>query len=47
MEDYSYLEFMEVYNQLTPTQQAELDGICDRDTSKQITTINTVTTLFK
>jgi hypothetical protein len=40
MEDYSYLEFLEVYNQLTPTQQAELDGICDRDTSKQITAIN-------
>ncbi len=40
MEDYSYQEFLEVYNQLTPTQQAELDGICARDTSKQITAIN-------
>ena len=41
MEDYSYLEFMQVYNQLTPKQQAEIDGICDRDTSMQITAINT------
>jgi hypothetical protein len=41
MEDYSYLEFMEVYNHLTPKQQTEIDGICDRDTSNQITAINT------
>jgi hypothetical protein len=41
MEDYSYQEFLEVYNQLTPTQQAELDEICDRDTNLQIAAINT------
>ncbi|HEY9905853.1 MAG TPA: hypothetical protein V6D43_26030 [Candidatus Sericytochromatia bacterium] len=41
MEDYSYQEFLEVYNELTPTQQAALDEICDRDINLQITAINT------
>lgn len=27
MEDYSYLEFMQIYNQLTPEQQAKLSAI--------------------
>jgi outer membrane lipoprotein-sorting protein len=36
MEDYSYEEFMQVYNQLTPKQQAEIDAICDRDTKMQM-----------
>jgi hypothetical protein len=36
MEVYSYEEFMQVYNHLTPKQQAELDAICDRDTRLQL-----------
>lgn len=40
MEDYSYAEFMQVYNQLTPLQQAELDAICDRDTQTQMAALN-------
>ncbi len=41
MEDYSYVEFMQVYNQLTPKQQARIDAICDRDTKMQLTATNT------
>lgn len=36
MEVYSYQEFMQVYNQLTPEQQAKIDAICDRDTQLQL-----------
>ncbi|MBD0344730.1 MAG: hypothetical protein ICV63_07845 [Coleofasciculus sp. Co-bin14] len=39
MEVYSYEEFMQVYNQLTPKQQAELDAICDRDTQLQLAVV--------
>lgn len=39
MEDYSYQEFMQVYNQLTPKQQAQLEAICDRDTQMQMAAI--------
>lgn len=41
MEDYSYLEFMQVYSQLTPKQQAQLNEICDRDTQMQLAALNT------
>jgi hypothetical protein len=40
MEDYSYLEFMAVYNQLPASQQAVLDKICLRDTQAQLDAIN-------
>lgn len=45
MEDYSYEEFMQVYNQLPPKQQAEIDTICDRDTETQMAAINTTKAL--
>lgn len=41
MEDYSYQEFMQVYNQLTPKQQAKLEEICDRDSQMQMAAANT------
>ncbi|MCA1991726.1 MAG: hypothetical protein LDL41_06730, partial [Coleofasciculus sp. S288] len=41
MENYSYLEFMQVYSQLTPKQQAQLNEICDRDTHMQLAALNT------
>jgi len=31
IEDYSYMEFMQVYNRLTPEQQAKLNVIDERD----------------
>ncbi len=40
MEDYTYAEFMQVYNQLTPKQQAKLNAICDRDTQMQMAALN-------
>ncbi len=45
MEDYSYEEFMQVYNQLTPKQQAEIDAICDRDSKIQMAAINSAKAL--
>jgi hypothetical protein len=35
--DYTYVEIMEVYNQLAPEQQARIVALCDRDTQEQIT----------
>jgi len=42
MEDYSYEEFMQIYNQLMPKQQAKISAICDRDNQMQMAAINTV-----
>ena len=39
MEDYSYEEFMQIYNQLLPKQQAVINAICARDSQSQITAI--------
>ena len=36
MEDYSYMEFMQIYNQMTQEQQARIDEICDRDNQMQL-----------
>ena len=44
MEVYSYEEVMQVYNQLMPEQQANINAICDRDTHLQLTAINTANT---
>ncbi|HEY9635404.1 MAG TPA: hypothetical protein V6D14_18515 [Coleofasciculaceae cyanobacterium] len=44
MEVYSYEEFMQVYNQLTPEQQAQMNAMCDRDTKRQLAAINTINT---
>jgi len=41
MEDYSYMEFMQIYNQLTPEQQTKLNAIDERDTKAQILATNT------
>ena len=35
--DYTYVEIMEVYNQLAPEQQTRIVALCDRDTQEQIT----------
>jgi len=35
MEDYSYLEFMQIYNRLTPAQQAKLNAIDEHDCTVQ------------
>ena len=42
MEDYSYQEFMQIYNQLLPKQQAVINAICDRDTQSQMLAIHKV-----
>lgn len=39
MEDYSYAEFMHIYNQLRPNQQARIDAICDRDSQMQMSAL--------
>lgn len=39
MEDYSYQEFMQIYHQLLPTQQAKIKAICDRDSQSQMAAI--------
>ena len=39
--DYTYVEIMEVYNQLAPEQQARIVTLCDRDTQEQITATRT------
>lgn len=44
MEDYSFKEFMEVYNQLTAKQQTTLDKIRDRDIQIQLAILNKATT---
>jgi hypothetical protein len=44
MEDYSYLEFIQIYNQLMPKQQAAIDAICDRDNQKQMAAIHALKT---
>ncbi|HEY9796997.1 MAG TPA: hypothetical protein V6D30_15245 [Leptolyngbyaceae cyanobacterium] len=36
MEDYSYLEFMQIYNRLTPAQQAKLNAIDEHDCTVQL-----------
>lgn len=40
MEDYSYQEFMQVYHQLTPNQQATIHAIFDRETQMQLAALN-------
>jgi hypothetical protein len=40
--DYTYVEIMEVYNQLAPKQQARIVALCDRDTQEQITATHTI-----
>lgn len=47
MEDYSYEEFMQVYHQLTPNQQATLHAICDRETQMQLAALNAGNALGK
>jgi hypothetical protein len=42
MEVYSYQEFMQIYNQLLPQQQAKISAICDRDNQIQMAAIGTV-----
>ncbi len=42
IEDYSYMEFMQVYNRLTPEQQAKLNVIDERDCKVQL--VATITT---
>jgi hypothetical protein len=42
MEVYSYQEFMQIYNQLLPQQQAKISAICDRDNQTQMAAITTV-----
>lgn len=42
IEDYSYLEFMQIYNQLTPEQQAKLNAIDERDSKVQLVATDTV-----
>lgn len=44
MEDYSYQEFIQIYNQLMPIQQAAINAICDRDNQKQMAAIHAVKT---
>ena len=36
IEDYSYMEFMQIYEQLTPEQQARLNAIKESDNPTQI-----------
>ena len=45
MEDYSYLEFMQIYNRLTPAQQAKLNAIDEHDCTVQL--LATITPWFK
>lgn len=40
MEDYSYQEFMQIYHQLLPQQQAKINAICDRDNHRQLVAIH-------
>lgn len=40
MEDYSYQEFMQIYHQLLPQEQAQLQAICDRDNHSQLAAIH-------
>ncbi len=42
MEVYSYEEFMQIYNQLTPEQQAKLDAIDELDNKAQMLAIHPV-----
>ena len=46
MEDYSYLEFIQIYNQLTPEQQAKLNAIDERDCTVQRLAIITAKALW-
>ena len=39
IEDYSYAEFMQIYNQLMPKQQAKIEAICDRDSQMQMSAL--------
>ena len=39
MEDYSYEEFIQIYNRLLPKQQAKINAICDRDNQIQMAAI--------
>lgn len=36
IEDHSYAELMQSYDQLTPQAQAKLEQLCDRDTQQQL-----------
>ena len=40
MEDYSYQEFMQIYHQLLPQQQAKINAICDRDNHSQLLAVH-------
>jgi hypothetical protein len=40
MEDYSYLEFMQTYSELTQEQQTRLDAIYDGDCQMQMAAIS-------
>lgn len=40
MEDYSYQEFMQIYHQLLPQQQAKINAICARDNHSQLAAIH-------
>lgn len=40
MEHYSYQEFMQIYHQLLPQEQAKINAICDRDNHSQLAAIN-------
>lgn len=40
MEDYSYQEFMQIYHQLLPQEQATINAICDHDIHSQLAAIN-------
>lgn len=39
IEDYSYVEFMQTYSQLTPEQQAKLNAIEERENYHQLVAI--------
>jgi hypothetical protein len=39
MEDYSYQEFMQIYYQLRPQEQAKFNAICARDSHSQLVAI--------
>ncbi len=41
MEAYSYEEFMQIYNQLTPEQQVKLDAIDELDNKAQMLALHT------
>jgi hypothetical protein len=40
IEDYSYQEFMQIYYQLPPQEQAKINAIRDRDIHRQLAAIH-------